>query len=161
MERVFKKDDIIQHFKRETLSKEELEKEPKQYLYEVIGVAMHTETGKELMIYRALYGENRIFARPLDMFMEKVDKEKYPEIKQVYRLEKYATFALFEDILKTKDVWIAFKNLDNVKYGKVVNGNGRYLDVVCDTISYEVSYETFIGICQKPTKENSIPIIID
>ena len=40
------------------------------------------------MIYRALYGEQRMFARPLEMFMEKVDKEKYPNVKQEYRLEK-------------------------------------------------------------------------
>ena len=40
--RKFEIGDIVQHFKRETLSNEELEKEPNTYLYEIIGVSKHT-----------------------------------------------------------------------------------------------------------------------
>ena len=88
MDRNFKKNDVVQHFKRELLTNEELTNEPNMYLYKIIGEAMHTESGEKLMIYKALYGEQRMFARPLEMFMEKVDKEKYPNVKQEYRLEK-------------------------------------------------------------------------
>lgn len=41
-------------------------------LYNVLHVALHTETEEPLVIYQALYGERKIWARPLDMFMETV-----------------------------------------------------------------------------------------
>lgn len=46
----------------------------KGLLYEVIGVALHTETGEQLVTYRPLY-DNRyeLFARPYDMFVEQVE----------------------------------------------------------------------------------------
>ena len=42
--------------------------------YEVIGVARHSESGEELVVYRALYGERGLWVRPLAMFMETVDQ---------------------------------------------------------------------------------------
>jgi hypothetical protein len=40
--------------------------------YEVVGVGTHTETGEELVVYRALYGDGRLWIRPLSMFLETV-----------------------------------------------------------------------------------------
>ena len=75
--------DIVQHFKREWVSPETSE-----YLYKVLAVAYHTENGEKLVIYEALYAPFKICARPYDMFMSEVDREKYPDIRQKYRFEK-------------------------------------------------------------------------
>lgn len=43
--------------------------------YEVIGLATHSETREELVVYRALYGEWGLWVRPLAMFLEHVELE--------------------------------------------------------------------------------------
>ena len=43
--------------------------------YEVYGVAKHSETGEELVVYRSLYGERGLWVRPLTMFEETVERE--------------------------------------------------------------------------------------
>ena len=55
--------------------------------YLVENIAIDSETGKEMVIYRALYEENTLFVRDKDMFLSEVDHEKYPNIKQKYRFE--------------------------------------------------------------------------
>ena len=81
--REFALGNIIQHFKRETVDQNSM-----QYLYEFIGVATHSETRDRVVVYRALYGDKELFVRPYEMFMEEVDHDKYPEIRQKYRFEK-------------------------------------------------------------------------
>ena len=75
--------DIVRHFKREWVSDETSE-----YLYKVLAFAQHTEIGERLVIYQALYAPFKICARPYGMFMSRVDREKYPDVKQTYRFEK-------------------------------------------------------------------------
>ncbi len=41
--------------------------------YEVVAVAKHTETGEDLVVYRALYGAGQVWVRPLAMFCETVN----------------------------------------------------------------------------------------
>ena len=58
--------------------------------YEILAVATHSETSQQLVVYEGLYGEHPIYARPLELFLSKVDPEKYPdaEQKERFRLEE-------------------------------------------------------------------------
>ncbi len=53
---------VYQHFK------------DKSMIYEVLGVGMHTETKEMYAVYRGMYGDFQLYIRPLDMFLEEVDK---------------------------------------------------------------------------------------
>ena len=54
-------------------------------IYTILCIAKHSETGEWLVIYER---DGDICARPLDMFMSEVDREKYPDAKQKYRFER-------------------------------------------------------------------------
>ena len=55
--------------------------------YKFICVAKHSETEEELVVYEHI-SNSKIYARPIDMFLSKVDKEKYPNATQEYRFEE-------------------------------------------------------------------------
>ena len=57
-------------------------------LYLVTDIALHSETMEKYVVYRALYGDNKLYIRPYDMFLSLVDKEKYPKVKAKYRFTK-------------------------------------------------------------------------
>lgn len=75
--------DIVKHFKREYVKDEN----SSEYLYKVLAFAAHTETGERLVVYQGLYAPFKICARPYEMFMSEVDREKYSDIRQQYRFE--------------------------------------------------------------------------
>lgn len=43
--------------------------------YEVLGIATHSETDEQLVVYRPLYGEGGLWVRPLSMFLEPIDRD--------------------------------------------------------------------------------------
>lgn len=55
--------------------------------YLVEALANDSETGKPFVVYRKLYGDGSLWLRPLEMFLSRVDKEKYPDATQEYRFE--------------------------------------------------------------------------
>ena len=55
--------------------------------YIVEDVALDSETLEEVVVYRQLYGEHKLFVRNKEMFLSKVDKDKYPSVTQEYRFE--------------------------------------------------------------------------
>lgn len=72
-DRNFQVGDTVQHFKGG--------------LYKIVAIATHTETKENLVIYQSLK-DNKTWARPYAMFTSEVDKDKYPDVKQKYRLIK-------------------------------------------------------------------------
>lgn len=61
--------------------------------YEVIAIAYDSESNndevlRKMVVYKALYGDEKIWVRDYEMFASKVDKEKYPDVEQEYRFEE-------------------------------------------------------------------------
>lgn len=56
----------------------------KGFIIKVITIAKNTETLEDMVVYDH---DGDIWVRPYDMFISKVDKNKYPDVEQVYRFE--------------------------------------------------------------------------
>lgn len=56
-------------------------------IYQIRCLAKHSETGEMMVVYQAMYDNFQIYVRPLDMFMEEVDRSQYPDVMQKYRFE--------------------------------------------------------------------------
>lgn len=63
----------------------EVYKHFKGNLYQVVNLAIHSETGKKMVVYQALYGDYSTYVRDFDEFTSDVDYEKYPECTLRFR----------------------------------------------------------------------------
>ena len=117
----------------------------KNKLYQIVTVAEHSEDGEKLVIYQALYGDFKTYARPLDMFISEVDHEKYPEVKQKYRFERVELAA--EDF--TEDI-----DTDSVLESNVLNDVEAVepgLIAFLDTDDWDEKYNILVSLRDKMT----------
>ena len=56
--------------------------------YELIGLARHSETMEEMVVYRPLYGEGGLWVRPASMWNEQVERDGYSGTRFAYVGEK-------------------------------------------------------------------------
>ena len=56
-------------------------------LYVLEEIAYDADTQERVVLYRALYGEHRLWARPFEDFFAELDRAKYPQAQQKYRFE--------------------------------------------------------------------------
>lgn len=94
---------IVQHFKRDITNTLDT-----SYCYMIISDCVkHTETGELFVAYMACYGDCSVYVRPRDMFYSEVDKIKYPNAKQQYRLEEVTNKELIKACKVVSDKFIS------------------------------------------------------
>lgn len=57
-------------------------------IYVVSDIAVHSETAELIVIYKSFDKPSLVWARPLNMFLSEVDRNKYPEVEQEMRFEE-------------------------------------------------------------------------
>lgn len=115
-------------------------------VYQVVTVAVHTESGEKLVIYRPLYSEGTTYARPLSMFMSEVDKKKYPEVKQKFRFEEINEPGEFVD-----DTTVSSESSESE--AKMEEGLNPLLEAFLDAPSYEEKLDKFYDMRKSITDD--------
>lgn len=125
-------------------------------LYQIVTVAIHSESGEKLVIYQKLYGDYAVHARPYDMFLSEVDRQKYPDIKQKYRFElvdneiksnQNVDASIKESINLTDDIIINDTlNTDNIESVDSEEGADKRLIEFLDADTFEEKRRVLINI---------------
>ena len=76
----------------------------KNKLYQVKGIAYHSETKEKMVVYQAMYGDYSLYVRPYDMFLSEVDHAKYPDVTQKYRFQETTPAEFEAHVVKDKPV---------------------------------------------------------
>ena len=118
-------------------------------LYQIVTVAIHTETEEPLVVYQAMYGTFKTYARPLAMFLSEVDHEKYPDVQQTYRFRKVelcenseaelvdevtAQENEYDETEETADIEPLLKFLDETDLHERLNILLQYRDQITETM---------------------------
>ncbi len=121
--------------------------------YEIVSLAVGSEDGDSQVVYRALYEPYTVYVRPLSMFMESVDRVKYPDVEQEYRFIKIEK----ETVLKTDARLMAFleaegyqekinvlKNLEEQLDEEVLIAMGASMDIEIEETNVIDMYENLL-----------------
>lgn len=73
---------------REYPKPQEIYRHFKGNCYQIVTLARNSETKERMVVYQQMYEPYEVYVRPLDMFMSRVDTNKYPNEKQKYRFER-------------------------------------------------------------------------
>lgn len=106
--------------------------------YQIITVAEHSEDASRMVVYKAMYGEGKCYVRPLDMFMEEVDREKYPDATQKYRFEK-VEYQVSPKVMEYLEADTYKEKLDIVL---------RLRDVITEDMIYTMAMAHDISLCE-------------
>ena len=158
---------------------QEIYKHFKGNLYKIVTVATHTETEEELVIYQALSGDFKIYARPLSMFMEEVDRVKYPNATQKMRFELVEQMVaapiaapvgadVAEEKVVAPDARVEEAAIENVKVIENTETEEEItldplLEAYLDTDSYRERINILHGLQHRITEHmlNTMAIVID
>lgn len=124
-------------------------------LYRIVTLAKHSETGEELVIYQALYGEYQVYARPLSMFFDLVDHVKYPDASQEHRFE------LCDELLRVPESSVQKEPVRDISLEEL-NIDPLVLEFL-DADSYEERLNILAALHHRITDEmiNTMAIAID